>query len=434
MAEFTFGPFLLNTETSRLTRDGQPLRLRPRAFQLLQVLLEHAGTLMDRDRLLAAVWGRTHVSPHTVDVTVSDIRRQLGEYSHWLVGRAKLGYGLELPRADALVRQGWHLWNQRTRAGCEQAINCFARAIAETPSDFRAFEGLSASYLALAVFGIRCPRELYPLFLEAHDRAVALSGATPELRCNRAFARFVFEAEEAESEAELLRALDDKPTLACAYVRLGLLYGSQGRFAEALELLGRGKECDPLLPTLAATEVMVRCWQRDFDGAVRVGAQALSLHPYLHVIRANYAKALQHAGRPDEALAQFRMAGVMSPDVPWLAALEGACLATLGRLRPARAMLERLEAARRTQYVDAYFMAKLRLALGQQREALAELERAYADNSAWLYAVAVDPSFDAVRTDRTFHRLLRQRARRRMAPARRPVEASSGLTKARRRA
>src|SRR5687767_5717826 len=103
MAEFTFGPFLLNTETARLTREGQPLRLRPRAFQLLQVLLQHAGTLLDRDKLLAAVWGRTHVSPHTVDVTVSDIRKQLGEYSHWLVGRAKLGYGLELPRADALV-------------------------------------------------------------------------------------------------------------------------------------------------------------------------------------------------------------------------------------------------------------------------------------------------------------------------------------------
>ena len=419
MAEFTFGPFLLNTETSRLTREGQALPLRPRAFHLLQVLLEHAGTLLDRDKLLAAAWGRTHVSPHTVDVTVSDIRRQLGEYSHWLIGRPKWGYALELPRADALVRQGWHLWSQRTRAGCEQAVDCFARAIAETPSDFRAFEGLSASYLALAIFSIRCPLDLYPLFLEAHDRAVALSGMTPELRCNRAFATFVFESELAESEAELLRALNDKPTLACAYVRLGLLYGSLRRFDAALDILDRGNRFDPLLPTLAASEVLVRCWQRDFDGAVRVGAQAVSLHPYLHVIRANFAKALQLAGRPDEALAQYRMAAVMSPDVPWLAALEGACQATLGRLRHARAVLERLEAARRSEYVDAYFMAKLRLALGQEREALAELDRAYADNSAWMYALDVDPSFDAVRDDRAFRRLLRLRARRRIAPARR---------------
>jgi tetratricopeptide (TPR) repeat protein len=434
MAEYTFGPFLLNTETSRLTREGQTLRLRPRAFQLLQVLLEHAGTVMDREKLLATVWGRTHVSPHTVDVTVADIRKQLGEYSHWLVGRAKLGYGLELPRADALVRQGWHLWSHRTRAGCEQAINCFARVIAETPSDFRAFEGLSASYLALAVFGIRSPLELYPLFVDAYDRAVSLSGPTPELRCHRAFGRFVFESEVCESEAELRSALDDKPTLACAYVRLGLLYGSLRRFDAALDLFDRGSQFDPLLPTLAASEIMVRCWQRDFDGAVRAGAQAVSLHPYLHVIRANYATALQLADRPEEALAQYRTAAAVSPDVPWLAALEGACQAALGRLKPARAALGRLEAARRSQYVDAYFVAKLRLALGQEREALAELERAHDDNSAWMYSLDVDPSFDALRGDRAFRRLLRLRARRRPARARRGGESRSRLTQTRRHA
>lgn len=75
MAEFTFGPFVLNTETSRFTHDGQELRLRPRAFQLLEALLQHAGTILDRNKLLEVVWGPTHVSTHTVDVTVADIRR-----------------------------------------------------------------------------------------------------------------------------------------------------------------------------------------------------------------------------------------------------------------------------------------------------------------------------------------------------------------------
>jgi tetratricopeptide (TPR) repeat protein len=332
------------------------------------------------------------------------------------------------------VRQGWHLWSQRTRAGCEQAIDCFARAIAETPSDFRAVEGLSASYLALAIFGIRCPLDLYPAFLEAHERAVALRGLTAELRCNRAFAKYVFEYESDESQAELLRSIDDKPTLACAYVRLGLLYGARRRFDDALDILSRGSQFDPLLPTLAAAGVMVRCWQRDFDGAVRLGSEAVALHPYLQVIRANYAEALQHAGRPDEALAQSRIAAVMSPDVPWLAALEGACQATLGRLTQARAILNRLEAARRSQYVDACFMAKLRLALGQGREALAELDRAYAENSAWMYALDVDVSFDPLRDDRGFRRLLWLRARRRVAPVRRGVESIEKLEGTGRRA
>jgi hypothetical protein len=33
------------------------------------------------------------------------------------------------------------------------------------------------------------------------------------------------------------------------------------------------------------------------------------------------------------------------------------------------------------------------------REAAVELERAYAENSAWLYALDVDPLFDAVRAE-----------------------------------
>jgi tetratricopeptide (TPR) repeat protein len=192
-------------------------------------------------------------------------------------------------------------------------------------------------------------------------------------------------------------------------VRLGLLYGSLGRFDAALEILARGQQFDPLLPTLAASEILVRCWQRDFDAAVAVGRQRVELHPYLHVIRVNYALALQFAGRPDEAIAQYQIASIISPDVPWLRALEGACQAVLGRLRDARAMLEGLEALRRTEYVDAYHMAVFRSALGQSREALAELERAYAENSAWLYAMDVDPNLDPLRGTPEFRRLRRRR-------------------------
>jgi len=170
-----------------------------------------------------------------------------------------------------------------------------------------------------------------------------------------------------------------------------------GRFNEALEILGRGKQVDPLLPTLAAAEVLVRCWRRDFDTAVAVGQQGIELHPYLQVLRVNYAQALHFAGRLEDALAQYQIASIMSPDVPWLRALEGACQAALGRRRDARAMLEGLEALRRSEYVDAYYMAVLRSALGQHREALTELNRARAENSAWLYMFDVDPQLDLLR-------------------------------------
>ena len=399
MVKFVFGPFVLDSTDARLTREGVPVRLRPLAFRALRVLLEHRGACAGYETMVEQVWEGTHVARHTIDVTMSEVRKQLGEYGRWIRHRPKVGYVLEIPRSDDLVRQGWHFWNQRTRGGCARAIDCFKSAIDECPSDFRAFEGLSASYLAMAIFGTESPRDTYPRFLEAHEQAVLLGGMRAELRGNRGFALGMFERRFAEAEHELLQAIDENPGLAPAYVRLGMLHAAHRRFDEALDLLARGRAVDPLLPTLAAADVLVRCWQRDFDAAMALGRKGVELHPYLHVVRVNYGGALECAGRVEEALAQYQVASVIAPDLPWLRALEGACQARLGRRGDADAILEGLEVLRRNEYVDAHYMAVFRSAMGHMDQAVAELERAVAENSAWLYTWAVDPKLDALKTD-----------------------------------
>jgi DNA-binding winged helix-turn-helix (wHTH) protein/tetratricopeptide (TPR) repeat protein len=399
MSEFVFGPFVLDSTNSRLTRDGTVVRLRPLVFRALRVLLEHRDACVGYDTMVQEAWEGTHIARHTIDVTMAEVRKHLGEYGRWVVHRPKVGYALEVPRSDELVRQGWHYWNQRTRSGCAHAIGCFKRAIGECPSDFRAFEGLSASYLAMAIFGTESPLETYPRFLETHEQAVLLGGLRPELRCNRAFALGVFERRFADAEQDLLQAIGERPALGSTYVRLGLLYGARGGFDEAIDVLTRGGAVDPLLPTLAAADVLVRCWQRDFDAAVAFGRKGVELHPYLHIVRVNYGEALESAGRFEDALAQYQVASVIAPDVPWLRALEGACQARLGRSRDAKAILEGLEVVRRSEYVDAHYMAVFRAAMGRAEEAVTELERALAENSAWLYSWAVDPKLDPLRND-----------------------------------
>ena len=58
----------------------------------------------------------------------------------------------------------------------------------------------------LATFAMRPPREMYRKFLEAHGRAVELSGMTPELRGDKAQALHVFELQLDKAESELLIA------------------------------------------------------------------------------------------------------------------------------------------------------------------------------------------------------------------------------------
>ena len=399
MAEFVFGPFVLDSTEARLTREGAPVRLRPLVFRALRVLLEHRGACAGYETMVEQAWEGTHVARHTIDVTIAEVRKHLGEYGRWVVHRPKVGYALEIPRSDDLVRQGWHFWNQRTRGGCARAIDCFKRALGECPSDFRAFEGLSASYLAMAIFGTESPLDAYPRFLEAHEQAVLLGGLRPELRCNRAFALGMFERRFAEAERELLQAIDDKPGFAAAYARLGMMHAACGRFEAAIDVLARGRGVDPLLPTLAAADVLVRCWQRDFEAAMALGRAAVEMHPHLHVVRVNYGEALECAGHVEEALAQYQVASVIAPDLPWLRAIEGACQARLGRRGDADAILEGLGVLRRNEYVDAHYMAVFRSAMGHTEQAVAELERAVAENSAWIYTWAVDPKLDALKAD-----------------------------------
>ena len=405
MTDIPFGPFCFDPSASRLLRDNAEVRLRPQALQVLRVLLLHQGRALGYDQMIAEAWQGTFVSRHTVDVTVGEVRKSLGEYGSWIVHRPKVGYSLEVPSSDELVRKGWHFWYRRTPEGAARAIACFEQAAAECPGDFRAFEGLSTCYLGLATFGMRPPRDVYTAFLAAHERAVALGGLTPELRCNRAHGLHMFEHRLPEAEAEFRETLREKPTCATAYVRMALMYATLERLDLALDALRLGYQADPLLATLPATEVNVRIWLREFDTAIAIGTKAVELHPYLQIVRANFAQALQFAGRLDEALAQYRLASVMCPDLPWLRAIEGTCLAALGRDDEASVILEELDEMRASRYVDAYYMAVFRHALGQQGRAFAELERARDENSAFLYSMNVDPKADAFREDPRFTRL-----------------------------
>jgi DNA-binding response OmpR family regulator len=62
----------------RLLRDGQPLPIKPKAFELLAFLIRHPGQVFTRDQLLEHVWGYDYAGEtRTVDVHVHWLRSQI---------------------------------------------------------------------------------------------------------------------------------------------------------------------------------------------------------------------------------------------------------------------------------------------------------------------------------------------------------------------
>jgi tetratricopeptide (TPR) repeat protein len=359
---------------------------------------------VDYDQMIHQAWDGVCVSRHTVAVTVGEARKVLREYGAWIHYRPRLGYCLEIPAAEDMIRRGWHFARRYTRDGFEKALECFQSA-AEDSADFRAFEGMALCYLLLGAYGMRAPREMYPRFLEAHAEAVAREGLTPELRGDRAHAAHVFERKFEESERELLTALAEAPQQISILGHLALLYTTGRRFHEASKILEQAFAIDPLWPPLPTVEILLRLSNREFECAAACGKKAVELHPYLPMARFLYAQAMEQAGQVCAALEQFRMAIVVSPDFHWLRAHEAGCLIKLGRRRDAEEILEDLQAIRARDYVDAYSMVMPYFALGRTEDAFRELERAYEENSSPLFVMDVDPTLDPLRRDRRFKRV-----------------------------
>lgn len=74
----TLGPIELDVLRHAVTVAGTPVRLTPREFELLKVLLEHPGRVVTKGRLLRAVWGLAYSEEsHYVHVYVNRLRRKL---------------------------------------------------------------------------------------------------------------------------------------------------------------------------------------------------------------------------------------------------------------------------------------------------------------------------------------------------------------------
>jgi serine/threonine protein kinase/TolB-like protein len=76
---YEFGPFRLDVAERQLLREGKVIELKPKVFDLLVVLVENAGRLLEKEELLNRLWPDSFVEEVNLSVNVSALRRALGE-------------------------------------------------------------------------------------------------------------------------------------------------------------------------------------------------------------------------------------------------------------------------------------------------------------------------------------------------------------------
>lgn len=74
-----FGPFRLDPVNRLLLRNGEPVPLAPKAFDILLTLVENQGRVLGKDEMIKAVWPDSFVEEINLTVHVSALRKVLGD-------------------------------------------------------------------------------------------------------------------------------------------------------------------------------------------------------------------------------------------------------------------------------------------------------------------------------------------------------------------
>ena len=77
----------LTLDLNRFCLDGPSgkLNLRPKCFEVLRYLLEHAGQVVEKDEIIKAVWPNVIVTDESLTHCISEIRRNIGDESKSII-------------------------------------------------------------------------------------------------------------------------------------------------------------------------------------------------------------------------------------------------------------------------------------------------------------------------------------------------------------
>ena len=115
VAALSFEDFILDLGRGLLlTTAGQEVPLRRQSFEMLRLLAENAGRVLDRDTINRVIWSDIAVTDDSIIQCVRDIRRAIGDDEHRIVRTVpRRGYLLAAdvsPRAVRRLARSGQAW------------------------------------------------------------------------------------------------------------------------------------------------------------------------------------------------------------------------------------------------------------------------------------------------------------------------------------
>jgi DNA-binding winged helix-turn-helix (wHTH) protein len=411
VALYAFGPFILDTPERRVTRDGERLPVTGKTLDVLRLLVEAEGRLVDRRTFNVQLWPEIVVEDRNLTVHISTLRKAMG--GDCIETVAKSGYRLAVPvrtvngRASTesveVQREARYQLSQAERVPALKALGLFERALALDANDAGALAGLASTYLLLSSTTIRRPLpvdEAVQLATDAARRALAIDDRQGEAYAVLGRLKMTYDWDWKGAEADLVQAVSLAPQSVEAQVGHGLFLSVVGRHGEAVAALARARELDP---TRREThERLGLAWWMAGDGerALAALADAVAIDPEARRPHFRRMVVFDQLGRHEEAAAERAI---------WLKLFGDHAvaerLAELTRQSGYRAAMVEWVAmlAKLNQWFEVAIQA---MAISERALALDGLERCISDRADNAPFIAQFPPFRPLQGEARFDRLL----------------------------
>lgn len=314
----------------------------------------------------------------------------------------------ENTEAYQLYLQGRFFWNKRSEEGLQTAIKYFEAAIEKDPRYARAWAGIADSYSVLGEYGNIPRRELYPKAEAAVMKALEIDDQLAEVHTSFASLLMLSKWDWENSEKEFKRALELNPNYATAYHWYAQWLWSMGRLEEAIQMVSRAAELDPVSQAIMKDKGLAFYYVRQYDTALEMGRKTLELDP-------NYAAAhrllsLAYSGQElfDEAIAANQDWGNLTGNKIETNLALAQIYAVSGKTETARELVEMVK--QDPHLIDQAYrgLALVYASFGESDAALAWLEKGYQRREESILTLKVDPKVDRLRSDPRFIALLKR--------------------------
>ncbi len=311
------------------------------------------------------------------------------------------------PEAYQAYLKGRYYWARRTGENLKKAIEQFKAATDRDPNYALAYAGLADCYVVLNQYAGTPLTETIPQAKTYAERAITIDG---QLADPHTALGVIYEQswQWAEAEREFKRAIELNPNYATAFHWYATFLRNTGRTNEAVPLITRAQEIDPLSSVIHSEVAVIFLVQNNYQAAIETCLKIIELDPAFSNAYQYLGLSYFKVGRNAEALTTLEKAVELSKRDGEKLRYLGYGFAIEGKRVQAYAILKELEEKYVKKEANGRDVASVYAGLGEKDKAFEWLEKDFQTKAGEFSPMTWEIPFETLRGDSRYKDLLKR--------------------------